>query len=182
MSGRGLLRPDAQKVLVTTKLFRDLVNGTTNKLSSHILGRDNLARLFHIGETIVIMPIYEAGCDAVKRIERNVKEIRVEDDGTEILILDKTEADRSHNLKILHKYYTALTSGRKNFELRKDDRNYCVGDTLLLLEIDDTGRYTGQGQLRKISYILRDCPEYGLLTGFCILGLQELSDWGRNKS
>lgn len=33
-----------------------------------------------------------------------------------------------HKLKILPEYYNAQIEGKKNFEIRKNDRNYQVGD------------------------------------------------------
>ena len=77
----------------------------------------------------------------------------------------------NHNLKISPKYFNDVVYYNKRFELRKDDRNYQVGDTLLLEEYED-GEYTGRcfSPIRPIQYILRDCEEYGLQKGYCILG------------
>lgn len=74
-----------------------------------------------------------------------------------------------HEIKILPKYYDMVISNIKHFELRKDDRDYEVGDFLVLKEYDGSV-YTGRETEVKIEYILRDCPEYGLLAGYCILG------------
>lgn len=52
------------------------------------------------------------------------------------------------------------------------DRGFEVGDTLLLREVMDGG-YTNRGITTKITYILRDCPEYGLQEGYCILGFDK---------
>lgn len=41
-----------------------------------------------------------------------------------------------HELKILHEYFEAVTSGRKQFEIRKNDRGFKVGDQLILCEHD----------------------------------------------
>ena len=35
-----------------------------------------------------------------------------------------------HTLKILPKYYVAIINGEKTFELRKNDRDYRVGDLI----------------------------------------------------
>ena len=76
-----------------------------------------------------------------------------------------------NELKIQPKYFTEVLYKRKNFELRKDDRNYQVGDLITLREYEN-GTYTGR-EIKNlpINFILRDCPEYGLKEGYCILGL-----------
>lgn len=75
-----------------------------------------------------------------------------------------------HELKILPEYYDAVRKGIKKFELRKDDRDYAAGDMAILQEWN--GReYTGRRDLYiPILYVLRNCPEYGLQDGYCILG------------
>jgi len=54
-------------------------------------------------------------------------------------------ASKTHNLKIAPEYLDAQLAGIKNFEIRKNDRGYKVGDRLWLREWDGaeyTGRYT----------------------------------------
>ena len=46
-----------------------------------------------------------------------------------------------HELKILPEYFEAVDSLHKQFELRKNDRDYKVGDFLLLKEFEE-GTYT----------------------------------------
>ena len=41
----------------------------------------------------------------------------------------------THRIKILKPYFEAVAAGDKTFELRKDDRPYKIGDTLVLTEI-----------------------------------------------
>ena len=77
-----------------------------------------------------------------------------------------------HEKKILPQYFKDVKEGRKNFELRKDDCDYQIGDLIQLQEWN-YGTYTGETITKEIAYILRDCPEYGLAPGFCILGLKE---------
>jgi hypothetical protein len=76
-----------------------------------------------------------------------------------------------HELKILPEYYDDVISGDKNFELRKNDRDYETGDTLKLMEHDD-GSYTGRECSVEITYTLSGCPEYGLKKGYIILGIK----------
>jgi hypothetical protein len=71
--------------------------------------------------------------------------------------------------KILPKYFQTVRNERKNFELRKDEDNIQPGDILILREWSD-GQYTGRMEARKVMYVLRDVPEYGLMPGYCIIG------------
>lgn len=77
--------------------------------------------------------------------------------------------------KILPEYFEAVRNYSKTFELRKDEDNFEVGDTIRLAEWN--GReFTGNVVVRVITYILRDCPEYGLMPGYCILGIQSKTE------
>lgn len=72
-------------------------------------------------------------------------------------------------LKISPQYFDDVDSGKKPFEVRRDDRPFAVGDTLLLREW--SGDYTGRSTFKVITYILRDsdyCKD-----GYCILGLSQ---------
>lgn len=75
----------------------------------------------------------------------------------------------THEKKILPEYFKEVVEGNKTFELRKDE-GYQVGDILILKEWDK--EYTGLYVKRIISYVLRDVPQYGLMEGYCILGLR----------
>lgn len=87
-----------------------------------------------------------------------------------VLIMDRKPM--IHELKILPEYFNEVQSHNKQFELRKDDRDYRVGDWILLKEFEN-GSYTGREcGCFGITYILRNCPEYGLADGYCILGWQ----------
>lgn len=78
-----------------------------------------------------------------------------------------------HELKILPQFYKSVAGNIKTFEIRKDDRDYQVGDRILLKEFDGDN-YTGRQTRKIITYILRDAKEYGLADGFCILGIQPI--------
>jgi hypothetical protein len=78
-----------------------------------------------------------------------------------------------HELKTWSKYFAAVLSGEKPFELRRGDRPFAVGDTLRLREWDpDREDYTGREVCRVVSYVLRGEYWFGLLDGFVILGLE----------
>lgn len=75
-----------------------------------------------------------------------------------------------HELKIKPEYFHDVVRGQKKAELRKDDRGYNVGDVLLLKEFYN-GEYTGSWVSVTVTHILRGCPEYGLMDGYCILSI-----------
>lgn len=58
-----------------------------------------------------------------------------------------------HELKIEKKYFEDVLSGIKKFEIRYNDRNFKVGDTFVLKEIDTNKIYTGRSFQGEITYI-----------------------------
>lgn len=74
-----------------------------------------------------------------------------------------------HHLKTWPEYFQEVRSGAKTFEARKDDRDYQVGDTLVLEEFDPTTKmYTGEDEVRGVTYILRGTEH--VAPGYCVLG------------
>lgn len=90
----------------------------------------------------------------------------------------------THYLKTLKKYFMPVMAGKKRFELRKNDRNFQVGDILCLQECikDKEGnvRYTGKEGLFRISYIFRG-GKYGLKEGYAILSIIPLKEEKEEK-
>lgn len=83
---------------------------------------------------------------------------------------------KRHELKLLTEYFYDVERGIKTFELRRDDRDFKVGDTLILKEYCQSGifreaHYTGREIVKTIVYILHG-GKYGLKEGFVILGIQ----------
>jgi hypothetical protein len=65
------------------------------------------------------------------------------------------EAAMIHELKTWPEFYDHLVSGRKTFELRRNDRGFRENDTLHLREYDPTTRqYTGREMHRVVTYML----------------------------
>lgn len=75
-----------------------------------------------------------------------------------------------HELKTLPEYFEAVRKGDKTFELRKNDRDFKVGDYLALNEWDGK-KYTGRALLAKITYMLDPNDIMVCVGGFVILGL-----------
>lgn len=75
-----------------------------------------------------------------------------------------------HKVKTLPEYFNAMAEGRKSFEVRKDDRPYEVGDTLILEEWlpAPDNRYTGRWISGDILLKLKN--EY-CRDGYCILSI-----------
>jgi hypothetical protein len=96
-----------------------------------------------------------------------------------------------HTLKTDHEVFQAVWEAKKTYELRKNDRNFQVGDTLDLAETVYTGaemaprlngafpgetipgkplEYTGRHCYFKVTHILNG-PIYGLTDGWCIMSI-----------
>lgn len=78
-----------------------------------------------------------------------------------------------HDLKTLAPYFAAVVSGEKTFEVRKNDRDFHVGDFLMLNEIEviqETQRYTGRYCVVRVTYVLTN-EEY-VKPGYAILAIE----------
>lgn len=83
----------------------------------------------------------------------------------------------THELKTWQSYFHGLVNGTKTFELRKDDRDFRIGDHLHLRETCyGNNEYTGREEFRTISYILRREKDLGLAEGYAILALAPFKD------
>lgn len=87
-----------------------------------------------------------------------------------------------HELKILPEYYDAVANGIKTFEIRKNDRNYKVGDTLRLREFDEDdiyqvqwathSEYSGKECFAAITYIFNLKDFLNVDEDYVILGIK----------
>lgn len=79
-----------------------------------------------------------------------------------------------HELKTWPHYFAAVRAGTKTFEIRKNDRDFVVGDTLILQEFDpEDGAYTGQIETRAIRFLLSE-EDFGVIHGFVAIGFGPL--------
>lgn len=75
----------------------------------------------------------------------------------------------NHHLKIWPQFFDPVNDGSKSFEYRKNDRNYRLGDELILREYDPTyDKYSGRQVRVRVTYVLRIKPhlddgEYAVL-------------------
>jgi Domain of unknown function (DUF3850) len=87
---------------------------------------------------------------------------------------------KTHEVKSWLEFFEPVYDGTKNFELRKNDRGYAVGDVIILREWDpNTETYTGRKCARRIAYCMNGigsagtiAPYHGLSIGYVILGLR----------
>lgn len=85
-----------------------------------------------------------------------------------------------HELKTDPYVYDDVSNGHKLFEIRKNDRNFKLGDFLHLKKTRYSGiemkngaplDYTGAEMMVRVDYILKG-PIYGLADGWCIMGIR----------
>lgn len=77
----------------------------------------------------------------------------------------------NHELKVRSEYYQAIANKIKTFEVRKNDRDFKVGDYLILEEWDpETKKYTGNRMDASIDYILRD-GEFGIKKDYVVMSI-----------
>lgn len=85
-----------------------------------------------------------------------------------------------HILKTDPDVFEAVASGMKTFEVRRNDRGFCVGDTLILrqtrfsrleMQNGEPLAYTGKEAERTVTYILTESI-YGLQPGWVIMALR----------
>lgn len=78
-----------------------------------------------------------------------------------------------HYLKTWTSFFKDVKSGIKQFEVRKNDRDFQVGDTLILEEFDpDTGMYLSGWIPKLVTYKLDDARF--VKEGYVILGLKDI--------
>lgn len=77
-----------------------------------------------------------------------------------------------HFLKTWPPYWEEVDAGRKTFEVRRDDRDYRVGDMLVLDEYEPgTDTFSGRQCRRLIGYALVG-GAFGLAAGHVVLGFE----------
>lgn len=75
-----------------------------------------------------------------------------------------------HHLKTINPYFQQVWSGKKKAELRFNDRNFQVGNTIVLQEyLDGSMEFSGREIVGTITNILENAPQFGLKEGFCLI-------------
>lgn len=95
----------------------------------------------------------------------------------ELILGPDLERGKRHTLKCWRESFQSVWDGVKTFEYRKNDRDYQVGDSLMINEIlpyveyaDGSPHYTGRAVGATIVHILHG-PDFGVPEGYCVLGI-----------
>ena len=110
-------------------------------------------------------------------IEKDFPEYLPEDLKVEIEQTNKVEVpetvmdDHRHKLKLAKMFFNDMQTGRKPFDLQKNDREYQLGDVIEYREMDN-GEPTGRVIEKEITYILEGFA--GLKEDYCILALADI--------
>ncbi|MBF0102048.1 MAG: DUF3850 domain-containing protein [Desulfobacterales bacterium] len=84
-----------------------------------------------------------------------------------------------HELKTWPMFFNETLKGTKRFEVRRYDRNFKVGDTLILKEYDGKydkearaikGEYTGRQTTVHVDYIMTGY-NWGIRHDFCVMSI-----------
>lgn len=88
----------------------------------------------------------------------------------------------THRLKVFIKYADAIMNGTKTFEIRKNDRNFKVGDKIVFDVVSNEGisigaaaRHPLNGQTYRIDYILDDFE--GLAQKYVAFAISKENEW-----
>lgn len=84
-------------------------------------------------------------------------------------VINKFSQLNQHQLKLDPQFYQAIIDQRKTFEIRKNDRNFKVGD-LLHLKVFDGQRYTGSTAIVQVTYI----SDYEQKEGYVVMSIKLL--------
>jgi hypothetical protein len=82
------------------------------------------------------------------------------------------EIARVHHLKCWPEVFTEMLEGRKTAEFRLNDRDFKVGDMLLIREWDNEKRvYTHREISRRVTHVL--ASGFGMPPGYAMLSLAD---------
>ena len=83
---------------------------------------------------------------------------------------DAAAPARTHQLKTWPEHFQQVWIGAKTFEARKNDRDFCVGDVLELVEWSVDAGLTGRRVLMRVSHMLKG-PGFGIEDGYVVLSI-----------
>lgn len=115
---------------------------------------------------------YNEEQDAIDRETKKKLREMAEEEKMETLPSETGDGRKIHQIRLVSMYFDDVVSGKKSFELRKNDRGYKEGDFLEMMEFKD-GKNTGRTVRVLVTYLLDDYT--GLEDGYCIMGTKLVS-------
>ncbi|WP_287486023.1 ParB/RepB/Spo0J family partition protein [Blautia sp.] len=106
------------------------------------------------------------------RIDRETKaKLRQQADNEKMehLPSDTAKQPKVHRIRLAKMFFGDVASGKKPFELRKNDRDYKQGDILELAEYTN-GEETGRIIKAEVTYMLQEYA--GLAEGYCVMAIK----------
>jgi ParB family chromosome partitioning protein len=98
--------------------------------------------------------------------KETAKKLREMADEERMNNIPSDSGQKVHQIRLASMYFDDVCSGKKSFELRKNDRHYKVGDILEMMEFAD-GKNTGRSVRVLVTYLLEDYT--GIEDGYCIM-------------
>ena len=84
-----------------------------------------------------------------------------------------------HRIKLDVAYYDEVIGGRKTFEVRKNDRDYQVGDLIQFIPADHgitLPDHGGEKPIFIITYILSSSDFVGITPDYVVFSIKELTE------
>lgn len=79
-----------------------------------------------------------------------------------------------HRIKLKEQYCDPVLTGKKNFEVRINDRNYQRGDRVVFIPVDESGEHQIEHPVKdKVYYITYVHSGFGLAPGFVVFGIKD---------
>lgn len=92
---------------------------------------------------------------------------------------------RTHDLKTLPSYYAAIIDGSKTFEVRENDRDFAVGDKLILSEFEPSdslggGIFTDRETHCLVTYVMHG-GRFGIAPNTVVMGIKVVEHVKRER-
>ena len=83
-----------------------------------------------------------------------------------------------HSLKIEKRFIPRILSGQKTFEIRKNDRDYQVGDILRLYEFNPEHKiqWSYEGRVHNLTVEVVYMSSFAQQDGYVVLGIKPKTD------
>ena len=115
---------------------------------------------------------YNEEQDAIDRETKKKLREMAEEEKMETLPSETGDGRKVHQIRLASTYFDDVVSGKKSFELRKNDRGYKEGDFLEMMEFKN-GKNTGRTVRVLVTHLLENYT--GLEDGYCIMGTKLVS-------